>query len=132
MTERLVKWYNDKIAELAPMHSVYLTSSTSNIESFVHLSRQNWSTIIDTLYAIEKEMVTPYALGDQISLADLHLTAWLARLFAVACQVEQEKDEIVALQKALQHDCLKENIYAKLGLSDKVSREGSLSLSNRI
>lgn len=62
----------------------------------------------------------PFALGDQISLADLHLIAWLARLMAVSTQIEKEPDEIVALEKALTHDCLKNNAFAKRGLSSKV------------
>jgi len=114
------QWYNDKLTELAPLHNVYLSPTPASTEAFITLSQQNWSHIIDVLFTIEKQITGPFALGDQVSLADLHIMAWLARLMAVASQIEKEKDEVVALEKALTHDCLKDNAFAKRGLSDKV------------
>lgn len=116
-----VQWYNDKLTELAPLHSVYLKPTATNTAQFVELSRQNWSNMIDVLQQVEQQLEGPFALGDQISLADLHVIAYLARLMAACCQLEGEKDELVALEKALQHDCLKDNVYAKGGVSLKVS-----------
>ncbi|UZJ51378.1 hypothetical protein CBS101457_000698 [Exobasidium rhododendri] len=120
MTEKLVKWYNDKTTELSPLHNVYLTPTPANTEAFIALSRRNWSFIVDTLYAVEKLIAGPYALGDQVSLADLHLIPWLARLMAIASQAEGEKDEVVALEKALSHDCLATHALAKRGLGVKI------------
>lgn len=122
------QWYNDKLTELAPLHNVYLSPTPANTEAFIALSRQNWSNLIDVLFAVEKQITGPYALGDQVSLADVHLTAWLARLMVVACQVEKEKDEILALEKALTHECLLDNSFAKRGLGVKVC-ENSLENS---
>lgn len=117
-----MQWYNDKMTELAPLHNVYLTPTPANTEAFLALSRQQWSQVVDVLSAIEKGITGPYALGDQVCLADLHLTAWLARLMAVASQAEGKEDEVAALEKALQHECLRENAFASRGLSDKVRR----------
>ena len=108
------------MTELAPLHNVYLTPTPANTEAFLALSRQQWSQVVDVLSAIEKGVTGPYALGDQVCLADLHLTAWLARLMAVASQAEGKEDEVAALEKALQHECLRDNAFASRGLSDKV------------
>jgi hypothetical protein len=116
----VLQWYNDKLTELSPLHNVYLSPTPANSEAFIALSRQNWSHMIDVLYAVEKLITGPYTLGDQISLADLHVVPWLARLMAIACQLEGEKDEVVALEKALAHECLQSNAFAKQGLGAKV------------
>lgn len=108
------------MAELAPLHNVYLKPTPANTEQFIQLSRQNWSHIVDVLFEIENKIEGPFALGDQISLADLHLIAWLARVMAISTQIEKETDELVALEKALAHECLKNNIFASRGLSSKV------------
>jgi len=43
-----------------------------------------WSVdLTKVLLALSKEMLGPYVLGDQISVADMHLAAWIARLGAL-------------------------------------------------
>ncbi|PBL01119.1 hypothetical protein ARMGADRAFT_1007166 [Armillaria gallica] len=37
-----------------------------------------------TLLRVEKDIIGPFALGDQLSLADIHLSAWLARIVKLA------------------------------------------------
>jgi glutathione S-transferase len=76
--------------------------------------------MIDVLHQVSEEIQGPFALGDQISLADLHVIAFLARLMAVSCQLEGEKDGVIALDKALGHECLKGHAHAQGGLSPKV------------
>ncbi|KAI0788443.1 hypothetical protein C8Q75DRAFT_719821 [Abortiporus biennis] len=39
-----------------------------------------WNALKEVLLQLHQEIIGPYALGDQLSLADLHLAAWLARL----------------------------------------------------
>lgn len=44
-----------------------------------------WEVSIPKAFAtIESSMVGPYMLGDQLSLADLHVGAWLTRLVHLA------------------------------------------------
>jgi len=38
----------------------------------------------DTLIKLNSEIIGPFCLGDQLSLADLHLAAWLARIVKVS------------------------------------------------
>ncbi|KAK0198339.1 hypothetical protein F5146DRAFT_1019172 [Armillaria mellea] len=37
-----------------------------------------------TLLRLEKDIIGPFALGDQLSIADIHLSAWLARIVKLA------------------------------------------------
>ncbi|KAF8525149.1 hypothetical protein BU17DRAFT_41979 [Hysterangium stoloniferum] len=53
-------------------------------EAFFRRSIQVWTTVNDILARVEAEMVGPYVLGDQLALVDLHLGAWLSRLFYVS------------------------------------------------
>ncbi|KAG5647963.1 hypothetical protein DXG03_006997 [Asterophora parasitica] len=48
-------------------------------------ARQAWEVSLkDALVKINSEHIGPYTLGDQISIADLHLASWLARLVKLA------------------------------------------------
>lgn len=108
------------------MHQVYLQPTSANTEAFIALSRQNWNYTADVLSEIEKQIEGPFALGDQVSLADMHLIPWLARLFAIATALEKEKDELAALDKALRHECLQSNPHAAKGVTPKVSKPVSI------
>ncbi|KAI0724602.1 hypothetical protein C8T65DRAFT_599230 [Cerioporus squamosus] len=43
-----------------------------------------WSNLKDVLSALNKEIIGPFVLGDQLSVADLHLAAWLARIASLS------------------------------------------------
>ncbi|KAI0961608.1 hypothetical protein AcV7_000667 [Taiwanofungus camphoratus] len=47
-------------------------------------ARKAWAGLADVLLQLNAEIIGPYVLGDQLSLADLHLAAWLARLAHLA------------------------------------------------
>ncbi|KAI0963625.1 hypothetical protein AcW1_000651 [Taiwanofungus camphoratus] len=47
-------------------------------------ARKAWAGLADVLLQLNAEIIGPYVLGDQLSLADLHLAAWLARLAQLA------------------------------------------------
>lgn len=122
VTERLVKWYNDKLTEVETLHLAYLQSEPNATRAFLDISQAIWSGAASTLVELESKLVMPFALGDQVSLSDLHITAWLARVFSVACNVEGEKDEVAAMGKALQHEILRDNKDAQKGLGEKVKQ----------
>lgn len=72
--------------------------------------------MLDTL---EAKLTGPYALGDQVCLADVHLMAWFARIFAVASGLPgAPADEVKALNEALAYKGLEKNTV----LGPKVSR----------
>ncbi|KAH8100689.1 hypothetical protein BXZ70DRAFT_938333 [Cristinia sonorae] len=39
-----------------------------------------WTGLGDVLMQLHKEIIGPYVLGDQLSVADLHLAAWITRI----------------------------------------------------
>lgn len=125
------KWYDDKIAELAPVHNAYLTSDAASAKSFIEASHVVWAGIADALMLLEGSVRLPYALGDQVSLADLHVGAWLARILAVAKAVEPSaQDELAALNKALQHPNLQDSASAAKGVGEKVCHDWLCSESS--
>lgn len=49
--------------------------------SFLQTGKEAWETNLPkVLTRLSKEMIGPYALGDQFSIADLHLAAWFTRV----------------------------------------------------
>lgn len=112
VTERLVQWYNDKEASLAPLHAAYIQADQEASQKFVQQSLQLWLGAAHVLAELEQKIISPFVFGDQISLADLHITAWLARIFSIATNLEGDQDEVSALKKVL----------AKIQGSDEASR----------
>ncbi|KAF8530955.1 hypothetical protein JB92DRAFT_2693328 [Gautieria morchelliformis] len=53
-------------------------------EAFYKRSVEVWNSVKDILARLENMLLGPYALGDQISLADMHLAAWFTRLLFVS------------------------------------------------
>ncbi|KAJ3558820.1 hypothetical protein NM688_g702 [Phlebia brevispora] len=49
-------------------------------DEYFKAARSAWFNVRDVFMQLHKEMIGPYVLGDQLSVADLHLAAWLARL----------------------------------------------------
>ncbi|KIJ45263.1 hypothetical protein M422DRAFT_30116 [Sphaerobolus stellatus SS14] len=53
-------------------------------EVFFEKSVNAWLAIRDVFLRLEKDIIGPHVLGDQLSLVDLHLVAWVTRLFFLA------------------------------------------------
>ncbi|KAH9944341.1 uncharacterized protein BXZ73DRAFT_39396 [Epithele typhae] len=51
---------------------------------YLQSAREAWNTLKDGLTTLNTEIIGPFALGDQLSIADLHLAAWLARIAFLA------------------------------------------------
>ncbi|KAG5639225.1 hypothetical protein H0H81_005299 [Sphagnurus paluster] len=53
--------------------------------AFLTEARQAWEVSLkDVLVKINDEIIGPFSLGDQLSLADLHLASWLARIVSLS------------------------------------------------
>ncbi|KDN38940.1 hypothetical protein K437DRAFT_239804 [Tilletiaria anomala UBC 951] len=104
--EQLLKWYTDKLHALSPAYHVYGPESTQQAtQLFIQLSRSRWQKLGAALAQLERQIRGPYALGDQVSLADAHLMAWFARVIAV-CESKESAKDLDALEKALQHEAV--------------------------
>ncbi|KAK0478380.1 hypothetical protein IW261DRAFT_225543 [Armillaria novae-zelandiae] len=69
-----------------------------------------------TLLRLEKDIIGPFALGDQLSIADIHLSAWLARIAKLAGGAGT--DDGSAVVEKLQHH---------VGTEFKLGQKGRLS-----
>lgn len=106
--EALLKMYSEKLQQLQPLCLTYGPSAnTPAIALHVQLTRSRYVKLARAIEQLEGELIRgPFALGDQMSLADVHLMAWLARVIAV-CERKDGGKDLDALNKALQHECCK-------------------------
>ncbi|OBZ79484.1 hypothetical protein A0H81_01075 [Grifola frondosa] len=66
-------------------------------EDFLQGAKTAWTGLKDTLMQLHKEIIGPYTLGDQLSVADLHLAAWLARIAHLSgATVTQDGNTVIA------------------------------------
>ncbi|EIW86748.1 hypothetical protein CONPUDRAFT_115396 [Coniophora puteana RWD-64-598 SS2] len=55
--------------------------SGSDAEEYLAYAKKSWEVTLPTvLITLNKDMTGPFALGDQISVADVHIFAWLVQL----------------------------------------------------
>ncbi|EPQ60654.1 hypothetical protein GLOTRDRAFT_113234 [Gloeophyllum trabeum ATCC 11539] len=89
------KFWEDKKAGIAELAEVFADAGKSESElspegkskraEYFKNAKKLWETDLKAvLTRVNKEMLGPFALGDQLSLADMHLAAWLARLVSLA------------------------------------------------
>lgn len=82
--ENLKKWYANKLASQTIPTTAYLQNDPTAKAELFQLTNQAWSNVAKLLAELEGKVQGPFALGDQISLADLHLIPWLAGVGLVA------------------------------------------------
>ncbi|KAJ9475305.1 Glutathione S-transferase [Pseudozyma hubeiensis] len=82
--ENLKKWYADKLDSQSLLTKAYLENDAESVQQLIQSTNAAWKAVAETLLKLESKLQGPFALGDQISLADLHVLPWLARLSAVA------------------------------------------------
>ncbi|KAI8995674.1 hypothetical protein BD414DRAFT_527757 [Trametes punicea] len=71
-------------------------------EEYLQSARAAWDRLKDVLLTLHKDIIGPYSLGDQLSIADLHLAAWLARIASLA-GAEASEDGNTVLAKIEAH-----------------------------
>ncbi|EST08609.1 Glutathione S-transferase, N-terminal [Kalmanozyma brasiliensis GHG001] len=99
--ENLKKWYANKIESQALLTSAYVNGDAAAIAQLTQATTAGWKAVGETLAKLETVVQGPFALGDQISLADLHVIPWLARLGAVATGLTGDKDPLASLNAVL-------------------------------
>ncbi|KAI5454626.1 hypothetical protein NCC49_003519 [Naganishia albida] len=83
---RTVQFLKEKKQANDVLHAIYTRQAGKEREQgFFEASQKAWShSLPEVINGLEQAIIGPYALGDQISLADLHIISWLARLVQIA------------------------------------------------
>ncbi|CDO71605.1 hypothetical protein BN946_scf184911.g75 [Trametes cinnabarina] len=65
-------------------------------EEFLQSARTAWGGLREVLTTLHKEIIGPYTLGDQLSIADLHLAAWLTHIaFLVGANADEDGNTVI-------------------------------------
>ncbi|KAI0651902.1 hypothetical protein C8Q79DRAFT_1005154 [Trametes meyenii] len=65
-------------------------------EEYLQSAVSEWAGLKEVLDTLNKEVIGPYTLGDQLSIADLHLAAWLARIgFLAGANATEDGNTVV-------------------------------------
>lgn len=82
MSEKTKAFWRDKRMAIEIVLRVF---SGEDVDEYLARSKDMWEvTIPGVLTQVNKELIGPYALGDQVSIADLHFSAWLCHLVKLA------------------------------------------------
>ncbi|GAA6027743.1 hypothetical protein JCM8097_008012 [Rhodosporidiobolus ruineniae] len=81
---RLKEFYQKKIQENGGLIAMY--EGKADATEWQKAAKERWAAVAKTFAALEDkfEPNASYLVGDQVSLADLHVGAWLARVLAVS------------------------------------------------
>ncbi|ORX37725.1 hypothetical protein BD324DRAFT_623016 [Kockovaella imperatae] len=100
----IVKFLEERFAANEMIYKVYTGGSNpEDLKMFYEASAKIWNTgIPDCLDRLEGLIQDdgPFTMGDQVSLADLHVISWLSRVVALAANSKPAL-EIDALEKVL-------------------------------
>ncbi|KAG0708834.1 hypothetical protein DFH29DRAFT_343541 [Suillus ampliporus] len=100
MSEKTKAFWREKKMEIETVLSVF---SGGDVDGYLSRSKKMWEvTIPGVLTRVNEELIGPYALGDQVSIADIHLSAWLSHLVRLAGGSPSD-DGDVAIKKVEKH-----------------------------
>ncbi|KAJ2920308.1 hypothetical protein MD484_g245, partial [Candolleomyces efflorescens] len=128
VSEKTKQFWASKLAWIEPLAKVIEagdrpTESLSETEkeeraAFFKVAKQTWETDLpNVLGKLTKEMVGPFALGDQLSVADMHLIAWVTRLVTLAggSGDDEGKTVIVKIEEYVGGEHVSRKKLGKLG-----------------
>ncbi|KAK4049035.1 hypothetical protein OIV83_004396 [Microbotryomycetes sp. JL201] len=75
-------FYENKIKENGGLLAIY--EGKADAAGFYKLSQDAWANLSKLVTLLESKLAAQYLVGDQLSLADIHVGAYFARIFAVA------------------------------------------------
>ncbi|KAJ9108762.1 hypothetical protein QFC21_000082 [Naganishia friedmannii] len=99
---RTVQFLKEKKEANDVLYAIYNRQAGKEREQgFFDASTKAWTESLPEVFnKLEQEIKGPYALGDQVSLADLHIISWLARLVQIA-NGDVSSDAIFAVEKQM-------------------------------
>jgi len=111
-SEKTRKLWETRKSQTEVLLAVYSAASKEDSElnahdkaarsEFIRASGEYWHSHLKKAFLVlNKEMIGPFALGEQFSIADLHLAPWLARIaFLTGCSASESGDSVVAKLEA--------------------------------
>lgn len=72
------EFYGGKAVENGMLNTLYISEVGSDHEQFFAHSREGYQTFAKGLAELDSLLVLPYAAGEEVTLADLHIVPWLA------------------------------------------------------
>lgn len=106
----LINWYDEKLSALSLLNDAYLHDNSAAVTSLTQATIAQWLAVSQVIATLETALETskgPFLLGGQISICDLHVGAWLARVLAIAKGLYNgETGELDSLEKAIQWEGL--------------------------
>ncbi|PFH54456.1 hypothetical protein AMATHDRAFT_52046 [Amanita thiersii Skay4041] len=95
VSEKVIKLWQDKKSTLDSLHTVLAdgdvpeskltTDGKVERAKFLENAAKAWETDLKEIVTkINKEIIGPFVLGDQFSIADVHLAAWLTRVLKLS------------------------------------------------
>ncbi|KAG7450542.1 uncharacterized protein BT62DRAFT_927819 [Guyanagaster necrorhizus] len=111
VSEKVTAFWKEKQAAIEVLVGLYKNAdiSESALEpgektkraEYFEMAKSARASLGRTLLRLEKDVIGPFALGDQLSIADMHLSSWLARIVKLAGGAAT--DDGIAVVGRLQH-----------------------------
>ncbi|KAH7916450.1 hypothetical protein BJ138DRAFT_1075366 [Hygrophoropsis aurantiaca] len=96
-------WGDKKKAIDILLAALNSTASSKDADEYFSQAKQTWEVKVPRLVlTLNKDIIGPYALGDQISIADLHLSAWLTHIVKLSGGSIKDNGDL-AMKKLEQH-----------------------------
>ncbi|KAG8219792.1 hypothetical protein J3R82DRAFT_764 [Butyriboletus roseoflavus] len=103
MSDKTKAFWNDKKHEIEILLQHFAARGGEHAEEYFTTAKQTWGHAIpDALAKVNQEIIGPYILGDQISIADIHLCVWLVHVVTLSGGSCTDSGD-VAFMKVEQH-----------------------------
>ncbi|KAH7925182.1 hypothetical protein BV22DRAFT_1195345 [Leucogyrophana mollusca] len=82
ISEKTRTFWKDKKTATETLLAVFTSAESSgDVDEYFAQAKKTWEAIMPRLLLqVNKDIIGPYVLGDQVSVADLHLSAWLTHV----------------------------------------------------
>lgn len=94
-------FYASKSAENSPLYDIYQAAPGVADEAFFVESEKLYTGFAEGMEKLEKELVLPYAAGEELTEADFHMVPWLAHGMIAAGSDEERVSDFSTLEAVL-------------------------------
>ncbi|KAF9229256.1 hypothetical protein BS17DRAFT_743116 [Gyrodon lividus] len=103
MSDKTKAFWIERKDAIETLLQVFTTARGRHAEDYFALAKRTWEHAVpDVLMTLNREIIGPYALGDQISIADIHLCVWLVHIVKLSGGSGNDSGD-VAIKKVERH-----------------------------